>query len=56
MARTSAPADGDIEMEEADADPEAEAEHQLEELKKCFEEFRPKIEGNAWCRTLLETL
>lgn len=35
---------------------EVSAEKQLEELKRCFEEFRPKVEGNAWCRTLLETL
>ncbi|KAG8994263.1 MutS-like protein [Tulasnella sp. JGI-2019a] len=31
-------------------------EEQLDVLKRCFEEYRPKVEGNAWCRTLLGTL
>lgn len=52
VARTTSGQDGeDVAMEE-----EVSAEKQLEELKRCFEEFRPQVEGNAWCRTLLETL
>ncbi|THH15823.1 hypothetical protein EW146_g4722 [Bondarzewia mesenterica] len=29
---------------------------QLEELKACFAEFQPRIEGNAWVRSLLASL
>ncbi|KAG8902921.1 MutS-like protein [Tulasnella sp. 403] len=43
----------DVEMGDAsDVSPEA----QLDALRQCFEEFKPKVESNPWCRTLLETL
>ncbi|KAG8985310.1 MutS-like protein [Tulasnella sp. 427] len=35
---------------------EMSVEEQLVVLKKCMEEAREKLEGNAWCRTLVETL
>lgn len=47
--------DEDIVMaddEEDLGDPEA----QLAELKKCFEQFRPQLEGNAWVKQVLSTL
>ena len=47
--------DEDIVMaddEEDLGDPEA----QLVELKKCFEQFRPQLEGNAWVKQVLSTL
>lgn len=43
----------DVVMEDADG---ASPEVQLEELKRCFDDFRPKIEGNAWLQSLLATL
>ncbi|KDQ60242.1 hypothetical protein JAAARDRAFT_32621 [Jaapia argillacea MUCL 33604] len=32
------------------------AEAQLEELKRCFEEFKPRIEANPWVQYLLSSL
>ncbi|KAG8862943.1 MutS-like protein [Tulasnella sp. 330] len=50
--QTTQPLDGDdTDIEMGGLSPE----EQLEELKRCFDQFRPKVEGNAWCRTLLET-
>ena len=31
-------------------------ERQLEELKRCVERFRTRIEGNAWARSVLASL
>ncbi|KAF8531333.1 DNA mismatch repair protein MSH2 [Gautieria morchelliformis] len=31
-------------------------ESQLVELKRCFEEFRPRIEANPWCQAVLNSL
>jgi len=31
-------------------------EEQLAELKRCFEEFRPDIERNGWCQSVLASL
>lgn len=48
------PANGeDVEM--ADDDSEL-PERQAEELKRCVERFRSRIEGNAWARTVLASL
>ena len=53
-AASSAPQDGeDVVM--ADSDEES-AEAQLAALKKCMEEFKPRLEGNAWVQRLLTTL
>lgn len=35
-----------------DEDPES----QLQSLRICFEKFRPRLEGNAWCKSVLEEL
>ncbi|KDQ06534.1 hypothetical protein BOTBODRAFT_140987 [Botryobasidium botryosum FD-172 SS1] len=51
--------DGDVAMADAgatSAGPEPSPERQLEILKTCFDEFRPRIESNAWCQTLLASL
>lgn len=40
----------DVVME--DVSPEA----QLEELRRCVEEFRPQIERNAWVQSLIASL
>ncbi|OJT02824.1 DNA mismatch repair protein msh-2 [Trametes pubescens] len=37
-------------------DEEASEEAQLEELRRCVEQFRPKIEGNPWVQSVLATL
>lgn len=31
-------------------------EEQLKALRECYEGFRPKLEGNAWCRSILNEL
>ncbi|TBU61130.1 DNA mismatch repair protein [Dichomitus squalens] len=38
------------------ADDDASPEEQLEELKRCVERFRPKIESNPWAQSLLASL
>lgn len=47
--------DDDAHMADADANEDA-VELQLAELRKCYEEFRPRIEGNAWCQSVIATL
>ncbi|RDX54685.1 DNA mismatch repair protein [Lentinus brumalis] len=42
----------DIVMDDDDVSPE----EQLEELRRCVEQFRPRIEGNAWAQGLLASL
>ncbi|KAI0711342.1 DNA mismatch repair protein [Earliella scabrosa] len=42
----------DVVMGDEDASPE----EQLEELKRCVEQFRPKIESNPWAQSLLASL
>ncbi|KAI0746952.1 DNA mismatch repair protein [Daedaleopsis nitida] len=37
-------------------DEEASPEEQLEELKRCVEQFRPRIESNAWAQGILASL
>ncbi|KAF9226411.1 DNA mismatch repair protein [Gyrodon lividus] len=32
------------------------ADTQLEELRRCVEEFRPRIEGNAWVQSMISSL
>jgi DNA mismatch repair protein MSH2 len=32
------------------------SEDQLSELKRCFEEFKPQIEANPWCQSILTSL
>jgi len=29
---------------------------QIAELRRCFEEFKPKLEANPWCQSLLASL
>ncbi|KAK0434166.1 uncharacterized protein EV420DRAFT_1282709 [Desarmillaria tabescens] len=45
--------DEDVVMEDIDG---VSPEVQLESLKRCFDNFKPKIEGNAWLQSLLATL
>ncbi|KAF8067657.1 DNA mismatch repair protein [Lyophyllum atratum] len=42
----------DVVMVDADEDPEA----QLQELRKCMEDFRPRIEKNRWLQSVLGSL
>ncbi len=42
----------DIVMDDDDVSPE----EQLEELRRCVEQFRPRIESNAWAQGLLASL
>ncbi len=37
-------------------DEHASPEEQLEVLKRCVEQFRPKIESNPWAQSLLASL
>lgn len=50
-AGSTAGVDGeDVVMEDADADA------QLEELRRCVEAFRPRVEGNAWVQSMMSSL
>ncbi|GBE87515.1 DNA mismatch repair protein msh-2 [Sparassis crispa] len=40
----------------ADGDDELSSSAQLEELKKCVEQFRPRIEANPWVQSVLASL
>lgn len=42
----------DVEMTDDSETPE----RQVEELKRCVERFRSRIEGNAWARNVLASL
>lgn len=46
----------DISMRDADGNDDAEVEEQLTKLRACYEEFRPRIEHNPWCKTVLAEL
>ena len=37
-------------------DEEASPEEELEELKRCVEQFRPRIESNPWAQSVLASL
>ncbi|KAH0834904.1 DNA mismatch repair protein [Lanmaoa asiatica] len=47
---TSGPDGEDVVMEDASEDT------QLEELRRCVEAFRPRIEGNAWVQSMISSL
>ncbi|KIJ14608.1 hypothetical protein PAXINDRAFT_163339 [Paxillus involutus ATCC 200175] len=49
-AETSATDGDDIVMEDVSADA------QLEELRRCVEDFRPRIEGNAWVQSMISSM
>ncbi|KAI9568665.1 DNA mismatch repair protein [Boletus coccyginus] len=50
-AESTSGTDGeDVVMEDVSADV------QLEELRRCVEEFRPRIEGNAWVQSMISSL
>ncbi|KIK97618.1 hypothetical protein PAXRUDRAFT_824778 [Paxillus rubicundulus Ve08.2h10] len=49
-AENSATDGDDIVMEDVSADA------QLEELRRCVEEFRPRIEGNAWVQSMISSM
>lgn len=50
-SRTAASQDAmDVDEEGGGFDAEAE----LVALRSCFEEFKPKIDGNAWVQTILQ--
>ncbi|EMD34794.1 hypothetical protein CERSUDRAFT_125339 [Gelatoporia subvermispora B] len=51
-AHTPATDGEDIVMADEDTSPEA----QFEELRKCVEQFRPRMEGNAWVQNVLASL
>jgi len=44
--------DGEDRMDIDDVDEDA----QLEHLRRCFERFRPQLESNPWCKTILAEL
>lgn len=48
--------DGDVVMGDDSGDEDGTPEAQLEELKKCFEEFRPQLEGNPWAQRIVASL
>ena len=51
-SRDSADDGEDVVMRDEDASPE----EQLEELRRCVEQFRPRIESNPWAQSLLAAL
>lgn len=56
ISRTSAANDGDGDVNMDSSADDIPMEKQVEILKSCFEEYRTRLEGNAWCQTLLQTL
>jgi len=50
--RAYAAEDGEDRMDIDDVDEDA----QLEHLRRCFERFRPQLESNPWCKTILAEL
>ena len=52
---SSALAGSDEDVEMAD-DAEDDAEAQLATLRRCVEQFRPRLEGNAWVQQVLASL
>jgi DNA mismatch repair protein MSH2 len=39
-----------------DGELDKKTEKQIEELRRCFDQFKPRIEGNAWCKSLFSAL
>lgn len=48
--------DGDVVMGDDDGDENSAPEAQLEELEKCFEEFRHRLDGNPWAQRIVASL
>ena len=46
----------DVPMRDADGNDDADVEDQIAKLRACYEEFKPRIENNPWCRTVLAEL
>ena len=47
----------DVPMRDADGnDDAADVEDQIAKLRACYEEFKPRIENNSWCKTVLAEL
>ncbi|KAH8097021.1 DNA mismatch repair protein [Cristinia sonorae] len=49
------PTDEDVAMTDAD-DEDDDTESQLAELKKCMDEYKDRLKGNAWVRQMLQSL
>jgi DNA mismatch repair protein MSH2 len=46
----------DVSMRDADGNDDADAEEQIAKLRACYEQFKPRIENNPWCKTVLAEL
>ena len=46
----------DVPMQDADGDGDADVEDQIAKLRACYAEFKPRIENNPWCKTVLAEL
>jgi len=46
----------DVPMRDADGNDDADVEDQIAKLRACYEKFKPRIENNAWCKTVLAEL
>lgn len=46
----------DVPMRDADGNDDADIEEQIAKLRACYEEFKPRIENNPWCKTVLTEL
>ena len=46
----------DVPMRDADCNDGADVEEQIAKLRACYEEFKPRIENNPWCKTVLTEL
>jgi len=46
----------DVTMQDAGGNGDANVEEQIAKLRACYEEFKPRIENNPWCKTVLAEL
>jgi DNA mismatch repair protein MSH2 len=46
----------DVPMRDADSNDDVDIEEQIAKLRAFYEEFKPRIETNPWCKTILAEL
>jgi DNA mismatch repair protein MSH2 len=46
----------DVAMQDMGRNDDADVEGQIAKLRACYEEFKPRIENNPWCKIILAEL
>jgi DNA mismatch repair protein MSH2 len=46
----------DVAMQDMGRNDDADVKEQIVKLRACYEEFKPRIESNPWCKILLAEL